>query len=123
METRKPASVDEYIAGYPADVQAILQRIRETIQKAAPGAEEKISYAMPAFTLNGRNLVYFAAFQNHIGFYPSPEVIVRFKKDLSAFRVSKGAIQFPYNIPMPLDLISRMIKFRVRENIERAVRR
>jgi uncharacterized protein YdhG (YjbR/CyaY superfamily) len=115
----KPQSIDEYIASCPKDVQEILQRVRETIRKAAPGAQETISYRMPAFTLAG-NLVYFAAFKKHIGFYPTSSGIEKFKNELSAYRGAKGSVQFPIGKPIPLDLITRIVTFRVKENLEKA---
>ena len=115
----KPANVDEYIAGFPKDVQKALQLVRETIQKAAPKAEEIISYAMPAFRQNG-NLVYFAAWKEHIGFYATPTGNSAFKKDLEGYTTSKGAIQLPLDKPMPVKLITKIVKFRVKENEEKA---
>ena len=112
-------SVDEYIASFPADVQVVLQTLRATIRAAAPEAEEKISYQMPTFFLKG-NLVYYAAWQKHIGFYAIPSANEAFKDDLSAYTVSKGAVQFPLDQPLPLDLITRMVRFRVAENLARA---
>ena len=109
-----PGSIDEYIAGFPADVQAILQQIRITIRKAAPGAAEAIKYRMPTFVLNG-NLVHFAAFKNHIGFYPTPSAIEAFKGELSSFESAKGSVQFPINKPMPFRLIEKIVRFRVKE--------
>ena len=97
-----PRNIDEYIAGFPRDVQDILDNIRMTIRKAAPGAEETISYRMPTFTLKG-NLVHFAAHKKHIGFYPTPSGIEKFKDELSAYRSSKGAVQFPLDRPIPFD--------------------
>jgi uncharacterized protein YdhG (YjbR/CyaY superfamily) len=114
-----PETIDDYIAGFPGDVQAILQQIRQTIRQAAPDAQEKISYRMPAFTLKG-NLVYFGAFKNHIGFYPIPSGIEEFKEELSVYEQGKGSVQFPLDKPIPYDLISRIVKFRVRENLARA---
>ena len=114
-----PRNIDEYIAGFPHVVQDILDKIRMTIRKAAPGAEETISYRMPTFTLKG-NLVHFAAHKKHIGFYPTPSGIEKFKDELSAYRRSKGAVQFPLDRPIPFDLISEIVEFRVRENLERA---
>jgi uncharacterized protein YdhG (YjbR/CyaY superfamily) len=121
MKTRptQPTTIDEYIAGFPSDVQAILQRIRATIRKAAPQAEETIKYQMPAFVLHG-NLVHFAAFKNHIGFYPVPTGIEAFKKELSAYKGAKGSVQFPLDQPIPYGLISRIVKFRVKENLAKA---
>ncbi len=114
-----PTTIDEYIAGFPPDVQKILKKIRETIREAAPGAQETIKYRMPTFLLNG-NLVYFAAFKNHIGFYPIPTGIEKFKKELSVYEQGKGSVQFPLDKPIPYDLITRIVKFRVKENLEKA---
>jgi uncharacterized protein YdhG (YjbR/CyaY superfamily) len=114
-----PKTIDEYIAGFPLDVQDILQKIRATIRQAAPEAQEKISYQMPTFALNG-NLVHFAAFKNHIGFYPIPSGIEAFKEDLSPYKQGKGSVQFPLDQPIPYDLIARITAFRARENLERA---
>jgi uncharacterized protein YdhG (YjbR/CyaY superfamily) len=116
MEKQKDvSSIDEYIGMFPPDVQVKLQQIRKTIHEAAPGAQEKISYKMPAFTLNG-NLVYFAAFKSHIGFYPIPSGIEAFKEELSKYEQGKGSVQFPLDEPMPLDLIRRIVLFRAEEN-------
>lgn len=112
----KPRNIDEYIAAFPEDVQQYLQQIRATIQAAAPKAKEKISYAMPAFELNG-NLVYFAAYKNHIGFYATPTGHEEFKSELSAYKEGKGSVQFPLDQPMPLDLIRRITAFRVQQNL------
>lgn len=117
MITSKPTTIDEYIAGFPKDVQKILEQVRATIQKAAPEAKEAIKYAMPAFTLNG-NLVFFAAFKNHIGFYALPSGNVAFKKELAAYKTGKGSIQFPIDKPMPLSLITKIVKYRIKENLE-----
>jgi uncharacterized protein YdhG (YjbR/CyaY superfamily) len=114
-----PKTIDEYIAGFPPDVQAILQKIRLTIRKAAPGAEETIKYQMPTFMLKG-NLVYFAAFKEHIGFYPIPTGIEKFRKELAVYKQGRGSVQFPLDQPMPYGLISRIVKFRVKENLARA---
>jgi uncharacterized protein YdhG (YjbR/CyaY superfamily) len=111
-----PKTIDEYIAGFPPDVQVILKKMRRTIRKAAPDAEETIKYQMPTFTLKG-NLVYFAAFKKHIGFYPVPTGIEVFKKELSAYEGGKGSIRFPLDQPIPFDLIGRIVKFRVKENL------
>jgi uncharacterized protein YdhG (YjbR/CyaY superfamily) len=111
--------IDEYIKKSPKDIKAILIKIRKTIKKAAPKATEKISYGMPAFVLNG-NLVYFAAFKNHIGFYPTSSPIVVFKKELEPYKTSKGAIQFPIDKPIPYSLITKIVKYRVKESLERA---
>ena len=118
-EAAKPKNIDEYIAGFPEDVQEKLQKIRMTIREAAPDAQEKISYQMPTFYLKG-NLVHFAAFKNHIGFYPTPTGTEKFQKELSAYKVSKGTARFPLDKPIPFDLITEIVKFRVKENLERA---
>jgi uncharacterized protein YdhG (YjbR/CyaY superfamily) len=112
-------SIDEYIATFPAEIQKILQEIRAVVKAAAPEAEEKISYQMPTFFLKG-NLVHFAAFKNHIGFYPAPTGIEAFAQDLSKYKGAKGSVQFPLNQPMPLDLIARIVKYRVAENLKKA---
>lgn len=122
MENGRPLNVDEYIAEFPKDTQKLLEEIRTVIKKAAPEAEETISYAMPTFKLHG-NLVHFAAYKNHIGFYPAPNGIDEFKKELSVYKGAKGSVQFPLNKPMPLDLISRIVKFRVKENSEKALKK
>ena len=101
------------------DVQGILQRLRLTIRKAAPEAVETISYQMPTFKLNGKGLVYFAAFKNHIGFYPIPSGIEAFKEELSQYKLGKGSVQFPIDKPIPYDLVRRIVRFRARENQER----
>lgn len=112
-------SIDEYIATFPAGIQAILEELRAAIRAAAPDAEERISYQMPAFALHG-NLVYFAAAKHHIGFYPTSSGIAAFQQELSAYEGSKGAVRFPIGQPLPLDLIRRMVEFRVAENLRRA---
>ncbi len=115
----EPKTIDEYIAGYPREVQAILQKVRQTIKKAAPGAEETIKYRMPTFMLNG-NLVYFAGFKNHVGFYPIPSGVKEFKKELSVYKQGRGSVQFPLDKPIPYALIARIVKFRVKENLAKA---
>jgi len=115
-----PKNIDEYIAGFPKDVQEILEKIRMTIRKAAPDAEETMSYHMPTFTLKGHYLVYFAAFKKHIGFYPAPIGNAEFKEDLSAYEAGKGTVKFPFDKPIPFDLISKIVMFRAQENVERA---
>ncbi len=112
-------TIDDYIAGFPEDVQAILQKVRQTIKAAAPNAQETINYQMPTFTLNG-NLVHFAAFKNHIGFYPTPTGIEQFKDELSVYKGAKGSVQFPLDKPMPYDLIRRIVVFRVEEAVAHA---
>lgn len=119
MTTAKPNDIDEYIAGFPQDIQEILEQIRVTIQKAAPEARETIKYAMPTFTLRG-NLIHFAAFKNHIGLYPTPVGVEAFEKELSPYKRAKGSVQFPLNQPMPLNLISDIVRFRVQKSVEKA---
>ena len=119
METKKPETIEEYIGGFPNDVQEILEKIRMTIQKAAPDAKEKISYAMPTFDQNGI-VVYFAAFKNHIGLYALPTGHEAFKEEFSSYKSGKGSVQFPFNKPIPYDLIKKIVKFRVKENLEKA---
>jgi len=118
-EQAAPNTIDEYIAGFPQDVQEILQKIRATIREAAPDAEERIAYQIPTFFLNG-NLVHFAAFKKHIGFYPAPTGIEEFKEELSVYGWAKGTVKFPLDKPIPYDLIRRIVKFRVKENLEKA---
>lgn len=113
-----PADIDEYIAGFPSDVQKILQRIRKTIQKAAPGAEEAISYAIPTFKLNG-NLVHFAGYKNHVSLYPAPRGAAEFKKELAQYEGGKGTVQFPLGQPVPYDLVTRIVKYRIKQNDEK----
>jgi uncharacterized protein YdhG (YjbR/CyaY superfamily) len=119
METNKPQTIDEYIATFPKDIQEILETLRATIKKAAPDAEETISYQIPTFKLK-RNLVHFAAYKHHIGFYPTSSGIEKFKQELSAYKGAKGSVQFPLDQPVPLELISKIVKYRVKENLEKA---
>ncbi len=112
-------TIDEYIDSAPKEVQAVLNEIRATIKATAPEATERIAYGMPTFFLNG-NLVHFAAHKNHIGFYPTPSGIEKFKKELSKYEGAKGSVQFPLEQPMPLQLISKIVKFRVTENQQKA---
>jgi uncharacterized protein YdhG (YjbR/CyaY superfamily) len=114
-----PKTVDDYIAGYPESIQEKLNEMRKTIIEAAPGASEKISYRMPAYTSNGM-LVYFAAHTNHLGFYPFTTVLKAFSTELTPYHTTKGGIQFPYKSPLPLNLIKRIVEFRVQENLEKA---
>jgi uncharacterized protein YdhG (YjbR/CyaY superfamily) len=116
------AAVDAYIAGFSEDVQAILEKVRSTIRKAAPTAEEAIRYQIPTFLLNG-NLVHFAAFRNHIGFYPGPSGVEHFKKELSAYEGAKGSVRFPLGKPIPHALIRDIVKFRVAENTDEPKKR
>ena len=114
-----PTNIDEYIAGFPNDVQELLEKIRVTIRKAAPAAGEKISYQIPTFTLKG-NLVHFAAYKRHIGFYPGSAAIKKFRNELSVYKGAKGSVQFPLDKPIPFGLIGKITKFRVKQNLERA---
>lgn len=114
-----PTTIDEYIAGFPPEIQEILKKIRETIRGAAPGAEETISYQMPTFKLKG-NLVHFAAYKKHIGLYPTPSGIEEFKDELSVYTSGKGSARFSLDEPIPFDLISKIVKFRVKENLAKA---
>ena len=117
---RIPAkTIDEYIAGFPDEMKTRLQAIRSTIRKAAPEADETINYAIPTFTLNG-NLVHFAGFKNHIGFYPAPSGIEAFRKELSVYEGAKGSVQFPLDKALPLALVTKIVKFRVKENLDKA---
>ena len=121
MESSKVSfnSIDEYIATFPAETQKILEELRATIKAAAPEAEEKISYQIPTFVLKG-NLVHFAAYKNHIGFYPTPSGIEAFKQELSVYEGAKGSVKFPIDEPLPLELITKIVVFRVAENLEKA---
>lgn len=112
-------SIDEYILQFPPEVQEILRSLRKVIKESAPDAEEKISYQMPTFALQG-NLVHFAAFKNHIGFYPTPSGIDAFKHELLGYKRAKGSVQFPIEKPMPYELIGKIVEFRVAENIKTA---
>jgi len=113
------STIDEYISQFPPDVREKLQQMRAVIKEAAPEAAEKISYQMPAFYLNG-NLVYFAAFKYHIGFYPAPRGIEAFREELSQYKGAKGSVQFPLDKPLPLELVSRIVKFRAAENMNKS---
>jgi uncharacterized protein YdhG (YjbR/CyaY superfamily) len=115
---KKPFNVDEYIKGYPEDIQQLLEQVRKTVKRAAPEAAEVISYGMPGYKMNGM-LVWFAGHSKHIGFYPGARGITAFKKKLSEYKGAKGSVQFPYIKPLPLDLISDIVKFRVSENREK----
>lgn len=118
--TNKPTDINEYIASFPENVQKLLEQVRSIIKKAAPEATEAISYAMPTFKLNGI-LVHFAAFQNHIGFYALPSGNEAFQKELSEYKTGKGSIQFPLDKPLPEALITKIVKFRAQENLEKAL--
>ena len=114
-----PKDIDEYIAGFQTDVRKVLEKIRKTIRKAAPDAEETIKYQMPTYILEG-NLVHFAAFKKHIGFYPVPRGVAEFEKELSVYEGDKSTARFPLDQPPPIDLIGRIVKFRVKRNLEKA---
>lgn len=118
-DDKAPQDIDAYISAFPEEVRARLQQLRETIQAAAPGAQETINYQIPTFTLEG-NLVHFAAFKEHIGFYPTPSGIERFKDELSAYEGAKGSVKFPLDGPLPLELVARIVAFRVEENLAKA---
>jgi uncharacterized protein YdhG (YjbR/CyaY superfamily) len=109
-------TVDDYIKTFPADIQAILEKMRRIVREVVPEAEEVISYQMPAFKLKGKNLVYFAAFKNHIGFYPAPSGIAAFEKELAPYVKGKGTLQFPLNRPIPYDLVRKIVLVRAKEN-------
>lgn len=115
-----PTTIDTYIAAFPPNVQAMLEQIRMTIHDTVPDAQETISYEMPTFTLNGRYLVYFGAYKKHIGFYPAPIGVEAFQTDVSHYGAGKGSMQFPLDQPLPLDLIRRIVLFRVQENMQRS---
>ena len=115
-------AIDAYIAGFPAEVQAVLQKIRAVIRKAAPAAQEAMKYGIPTFVLNG-NLIHFAGFKSHIGLYPTPSGIVAFKTELAAYANSKGAVQFPLDKPIPYALIEKITKFRVKESLAQAMKK
>lgn len=115
MKPKAFTNIDEYISSQPSEVQPLLQKVRETIRNAAPGAAEYISYAMPSFKYNGKILVYFAAHKSHIGFYATPGANVAFKNELAGYKSSKGAVQFPFDRPLPYELIRRMVQFKLVE--------
>lgn len=121
MDTIKPNNIDEYIANFPEATQALLQQLRATIKEAAPEAEEAISYGMPAFRQN-RILVYFAAYSKHIGFYPTGSGIKAFEEEIAKYKWSKGAVQFPIDKPLPIELITKMVSYRVIENMKKGKR-
>ena len=121
-ETPIPESIDQYIVGFPPEVQNILEEIRTIVRTAAPEAQETIKYRMPTFILNG-NLVHFAAFKHHIGLYPTPDGIEKFQDELSVYKNAKGSVQFPLDQPMPFDLIRRIVEFRVQESARKSDRK
>lgn len=116
MEKKIPKTIDEYISEYPKSTQVLLASLRHTIRKIAPDAKETINYGIPTFTLHG-NLVHFAAFKKHIGFYPTPSAITAFQKELTPYKTAKGSIQFPIDTALPLDLITKIVTYRVRETL------
>ena len=118
MPKRVFKNVDEYVATFPRNVQVILQEMRQAVKEAAPEAEEVISYQMPAFKQNGI-VVYFAAFKDHIGFFPTASGIEAFKEKLTDFKISKGTVQFPLSKPIPTELVKEMVRFRVKENLSK----
>jgi uncharacterized protein YdhG (YjbR/CyaY superfamily) len=122
MEQPKPENIDQYIANFPAATQKLLLQVRETIQLAVPEAKEVISYGMPAFKQKGI-LVYFAGYAKHIGFYPTGSGIEAFKNEFGNYKWSKGAVQFPLDKPLPLDLITRITKFKAERDLERTVKK
>ncbi|QLH11933.1 hypothetical protein DSQ20_08745 [Nitrosarchaeum sp. AC2] len=115
---KQTQTIDEYIATFPKNIQDILEQIRQIIKKSASKSEETISYGIPTFKLNG-NLVHFAAFKNHIGFYPTPSAIKLFKKELSPYKQAKGSVQFPLDKPIPFEIIKKIVKQRVKENLSK----
>lgn len=120
MDTKiTPKTIDEYIAGFPQDVQLILQKMRQVIHETAPGATEKISYQIPCFALNG-DLVWFAGYRQHIGFYPKGSGIKAFQKELVGYKTAKGTVQFPLDKPIPYDLVRKIVKYRVEENSKKS---
>ena len=124
MDANRPSykTIDEYIAGFPVEVQAILEQLRATIRTAAPEATETINYQIPTFQLHG-NLVHFAAYKNHIGFYPAPSGLAAFREELSAYEGAKGSVKFPLDQALPFDLIGRIVHYRVQENQEKAAKK
>ncbi len=115
----KTKTIDTFIAGYPGETQTLLRQLRSTIKKVVPNAEEVINYGIPTFDLHSRHLVHFAAFKNHIGFYPTPSSIEEFKKELSEYKSAKGSVQFPIDKPLPLGLITKIVRFRVKEILKK----
>lgn len=118
---KKPKNADEYIASFPPATQKILQQIRTAIKKIAPKAEEAISYGIPVFNLNGTYLIYFAGFKNHVSIYPAPRGKDEFKEILSAYKGGKGTVQFPLDEPIPFNLITKIVNFRMKENLSKKV--
>jgi len=119
MQAKKSNDIDDYISTFPEGVRSKLAKFREIVRSEAPEADEKLAYGIPTFTLNG-NLVHFAGYEGHIGFYPTPSAMKEFKNEMRAYKMSKGAVQFPLDEPLPEDLIRRMVRFRVEENMKKA---
>jgi len=119
----KATNIDEYIAGFPKEVQVILEQVRATVKQVAPDAEEAISYGIPTFKLQKTNMVHFAGFKNHIGFYPTPTGSEAFKEELSGYKTGKGSVQFPLDKPMPLALIARIVQFRKEQILEKTAKK
>jgi uncharacterized protein YdhG (YjbR/CyaY superfamily) len=119
MSRKVAKDIDDYISGFPKEQQALLQQVRKTIKKNAPAAEEKISYGIPAFNLNNRFLIYFAGFKNHISVFPAPRASEEFKEKLAKYKGGKGTAQFPLDKPLPIGLITEIVKFKVKENKEK----
>jgi uncharacterized protein YdhG (YjbR/CyaY superfamily) len=110
--------MDEYIATFPRDVQDTLEKLRQIIRESAPKSVETISYGIPTFDLNGKHLVHFAAYKNHVGFYPTSSGITRFKKELSRYELSRGTVRFPIDEPIPFDLVKKIVRYRVKETLD-----
>lgn len=119
MATQKSANIDEYIAGFPKGTQQVLEQVRAVIKREAPDAEETISYAIPAFSLNMHNLIYFAGYKNHISLYPVPKGSEAFKKEISKYKTGKGTMQFPLDKPLPLHLVTKIVKYSIKENLKK----
>lgn len=119
MATQKSTNMDEYIAGFPKETQQVLEQVRAVIKREAPDAEETISYAIPAFNLNKHNLIYFAGYKNHISLYPVPKGSETFEKEISKYKSGKGTMQFPLDKPLPLNLVTKIVKNRIKENVKK----
>jgi uncharacterized protein YdhG (YjbR/CyaY superfamily) len=123
MSPKSLNEVDKYISSFPEDVQEKLQTIRRTILAEIPDAEEKLGYGIPTYKLNGRNIVHFGGFKNHVGFYPTPSGLTTFADELEKYKVSKGTAQFPHDKPLPLGLVRKIVKFRVKEEKEKSAKK
>lgn len=120
MIATKSDTVEEYISRFPKETREILEQVRQAIRNVVPEAEEVIKYAIPTFVLNGKNLIHFAGYKNHIGFYPAPSGMKQFENETALYKTGKGTLQFPLGQPMPLDLIAHIVRFRLKENLEEA---